>query len=114
MEEKDRIKTLPKDEITRRDEVAKRLEQLTKMLSAEQHARVGALREARSILAGDRTSLVARPVDAIDLINVASWILDGIDPWAPADDDAVRYVPEDHHNTPPPDPLHDNPNDTEM
>ena len=49
-------------------------------LTADQLARAEALSEARTVLAS-RGPLHTGPVDAIDLVNVAGWILTGRDPW---------------------------------
>jgi hypothetical protein len=56
----------------------------------EQVARAAALRVAREVLAGRNLTGMQPPVDAVDLVNVAGWIMDGMDPWG----DAVRYRPE--------------------
>jgi hypothetical protein len=47
-----------------------------------QRARAEALREARTVLAV-RGPLTTGPVDPVDLVTVAQWILDGQDPWPP-------------------------------
>lgn len=49
-------------------------------LNAKQRARAEALNEARAVLA-HRGPLATSAVNAIDLVNVASWILTGHDPW---------------------------------
>jgi hypothetical protein len=49
-------------------------------LDNTQLARVDALQAARSVLAVPGLA-GAGTVDAIDAVNVASWIIDGKDPW---------------------------------
>jgi hypothetical protein len=51
-------------------------------LDPEQRARVAALRGARDALVKRGPWLVAGAADAMDLVNVAGWILTGNDPWA--------------------------------
>lgn len=51
-------------------------------LSEPQRARVDALNAARVALAARSAFTAAPPPDALDLVQVARWILDGRDPWA--------------------------------
>ena len=53
-------------------------------LSAEQRARVAALEHARDVLVTRTSSPIggnSGAADPIDLVNVAGWIIDGINPW---------------------------------
>ena len=53
-------------------------------LTTKQNARVVALKTSREVLA-ERTSgpltNSTKPVDVMDLQNIAGWIIDGKDPW---------------------------------
>lgn len=53
-------------------------------LSEKQNARVDALKAAREVIAERSTGPFAansKAVDVIDLHNIASWIMDGENPW---------------------------------
>lgn len=49
-------------------------------LTGGQRQRAEALTCARNVLAS-RSLTTVQSVDAVDLVNVASWIVSGIDPW---------------------------------
>jgi hypothetical protein len=53
-------------------------------LSHEQIARISALKASREVLSeksGGAFSSHTAAVDTIDLVNIASWIINGKDPW---------------------------------
>lgn len=59
----------------------------------EQHIRAEALHVARDVLAARSSTPLSssrRAADALDLVNVASWIVSGEDPWTPARDLVVE------------------------
>jgi len=52
----------------------------TSALDPVQRARVAALKAARDVLVS-RGFASSAAADALDLVNVAQWIMDGRDPW---------------------------------
>lgn len=61
-------------------------------LNSEQNARVAALKTTREILAERTTGPFtnnSKTVDTFDLYNIASWIIDGQDPW-----ESKRLMPD--------------------
>jgi hypothetical protein len=55
-------------------------------LNEEQNARVAAIKVARDVLSehsGGPLNSTVKTADTIDLVNIASWIIDGKDPWKP-------------------------------
>lgn len=53
-------------------------------LTMNQNARVAALKAAREVLSeksGGPFNVTTKPADTVDLVTIASWIIDGKDPW---------------------------------
>jgi hypothetical protein len=74
---------------------------MSEFFKVKQNARVDALKASREVLAERSSGPMSsntKAVDTIDLINIASWIMNGKDPWKPKKENKGKRVIDDLRN----------------